>query len=97
MAFIGPSPRPHIDVTTSGKRALSSSVVVTTILCRDARASNIGTGTSCLKHIIDPEIDRDSLLISLRIAVLVDITRTLQVDIREQGITYRIRSIAPYR
>lgn len=48
MAFIGPSPRPHIDVTTSGKRALSSSVVVTTILCRDARASNIGTGTSCL-------------------------------------------------
>ena len=84
MAFIGPSPRPHIDVTTSGKRSLSSSVVVIIILCREPRASTSERVPPFSKR-IDGKIHRHSVLLSLRIAVLFNGTRSLHSDCEDEA------------
>lgn len=82
MAFIGASPRPHIDVTTSGKRLLSSSVVVTIILCREPQASTSERVPPFSKR-GDAKIPRHFVLISLRIAVSFDLTWSFHVAVRE--------------
>jgi hypothetical protein len=84
MAFIGPSPRPHIDVTMSGKRSLSSSVVVLIILCCESQASTSERVPPFSKR-SDAKIHRHRVVISLRIAVLFNLTQSPYSDCEDEA------------